>query len=114
MKPNQNLYGLTGDILNGLKPILEAYKPDYVYVHGDTTTTMASSIAGFYAGAKICHVEAGLRTHNKMSPFPEEMNRQVTGRIADYHFAPTLNSQANLVVENINSQTDSCYGEYCN
>ncbi len=104
MKPNQNLYGLTGDILNGLKPILEAYKPDYVYVHGDTTTTMASSIAGFYAGAKICHVEAGLRTHNKKSPFPEEMNRQVTGRIADYHFAPTLNSQANLLVENINSK----------
>ena len=89
MKPNQNLFTLTSDILLRLKPILEEFQPDYVYVHGDTTTTMASSIAAFYTGAKICHVEAGLRTNNKLSPFPEEMNRQVTGRIADYHFAPT-------------------------
>src|SRR5680860_331515 len=81
MKPNQNLYSLTGDIINGLKPILEEFKPDYVFVHGDTTTSMASSIAAFYSGAKVCHVEAGLRTHNKLSPFPEEINRQITGRI---------------------------------
>ena len=101
MKPNQNLYTLTSDIILGLKPILEDFQPDYVYVHGDTTTTMAASIAAFYAGAKVCHVEAGLRTHNKLSPFPEEINRQVTGRIADYHFAPTIQSKENLLRENV-------------
>lgn len=103
MKPNQNLHSLTGDIINGLKPILEDYKPDYVFVHGDTTTTMASSIATYYSGAKVCHVEAGLRTFNKWSPFPEEMNRQITGRIADIHFAPTEASRDNLLRENIES-----------
>jgi UDP-N-acetylglucosamine 2-epimerase (non-hydrolysing) len=101
MKPNQNLFSLTSDIIIGLKPILEEFRPDYVYVHGDTTTTMAASIASFYAGAKVCHVEAGLRTHNKNSPFPEEINRQLTGRIADYHFAPTLQSKNNLLQENV-------------
>ena len=101
MKPGQNLYNLTATIINSLKPILEEFKPDYVYVHGDTTTTMAASIAAFYSGAKVCHVEAGLRTFNKFSPFPEEINRQVTARIADYHFAPTLNSKENLLKENI-------------
>jgi UDP-N-acetylglucosamine 2-epimerase (non-hydrolysing) len=101
MKPNQNLYSLTSEIILGLKPILEEFKPDYVYVHGDTTTTMAVSIAAFYSGAKVCHVEAGLRTHNKYSPFPEEINRQVTGRIADIHFAPTFTSKQNLLLENI-------------
>ncbi|MCI2230386.1 UDP-N-acetylglucosamine 2-epimerase (non-hydrolyzing) [Polaribacter sp. MSW13] len=101
MKPNQNLYHLTGEVISGLKPILESFQPDYVYVHGDTTTTMAASIAGFYAGAKVCHVEAGLRTNNMLSPFPEEMNRQVAGRVATYHFAPTLKSQENLLKENI-------------
>lgn len=105
MKPNQNLHTLTSDIILGLKPILEEYQPDYVYVHGDTTTTMASSIAAFYAGAKVCHVEAGLRTHNKLSPFPEEINRQVTGRIADLHFAPTLQSKNNLLQENVKENT---------
>ena len=100
MKPNQNLYNLTGEVITGLKPILEEYKPDFVYVHGDTTTTMAASIAGFYSGAKVCHVEAGLRTHNMLSPFPEEMNRQVAGRVATYHFAPTKKSQNNLLLEN--------------
>lgn len=101
MKPNQNLYSLTSDILLGLKPVLEEFNPNYVYVHGDTTTTMAASIASFYSGAKVCHVEAGLRTNNKYSPFPEEMNRQVTGRIADYHFAPTEQSKQNLIDENV-------------
>ncbi|MES2239771.1 MAG: UDP-N-acetylglucosamine 2-epimerase (non-hydrolyzing) [Bacteroidota bacterium] len=101
MKPNQNLYSLTSDIILGLKPLLEDFKPDYVYVHGDTTTTMATSIAAFYSGAKVCHVEAGLRTHNKFSPFPEEINRQVTGRIADVHFAPTITSKNNLLQENV-------------
>ena len=101
MKPNQNLYSLTGDIINGLKPVLEEFAPDYVFVHGDTTTTMASSLAGFYSGATICHIEAGLRTNDLQSPFPEEMNRQVTGRIAKYHFAPTITSKENLLKENI-------------
>ncbi|HCF03075.1 non-hydrolyzing UDP-N-acetylglucosamine 2-epimerase [Flavobacterium sp.] len=105
MKPNQNLYSLTSDIILGLQPILEEYQPDYVYVHGDTTTTMAASIAAFYAGAKLCHIEAGLRTHNKLSPFPEEINRQVTGRIADLHFAPTIQSKNNLLQENVNEDS---------
>jgi UDP-N-acetylglucosamine 2-epimerase (non-hydrolysing) len=105
MKQNQNLYSLTSEIIMGLKPILEEYKPNYVYVHGDTTTTMAASIAAFYAIAKVCHVEAGLRTHNKLSPFPEEINRQVTGRIADYHFAPTIQSKNNLLLENVNENS---------
>ncbi|MBC5837033.1 non-hydrolyzing UDP-N-acetylglucosamine 2-epimerase [Flavobacterium muglaense] len=105
MKPNQNLFSLTSDIILGLKSVLEEFKPDYVYVHGDTTTTMAASIASFYAGAKVCHVEAGLRTNNKYSPFPEEMNRQVASRIADYHFAPTTKSKENLLQENIAEDT---------
>ena len=101
MKPEQTLYGLTADIITGMKSVLEDFQPDYVFVHGDTTTTMAVSISAFYSGAKVCHVEAGLRTHNKWSPFPEEVNRQVTGRIADLHFAPTDTSKQNLLQENI-------------
>lgn len=104
MKPNQNLYSLTADIITDMKDVLDDFKPDFIYIHGDTTTTMAASIAGFYSGAKICHVEAGLRTHNKRSPFPEEINRQVTGRIADYHFAPTEQSKENLVSENVTEE----------
>jgi len=105
MKPNQNLYTLTADIITGLKSVLEEFKPDFVYVHGDTTTTMAASIAGFYSGAKICHVEAGLRTHNKRSPFPEEINRQITSRIADFHFAPTEASKQNLLAERVDENS---------
>ena len=104
MKPNQNLYNLTAEVISGLKSILESFKPDYVFVHGDTTTTMAASIAGFYSGAKVCHIEAGLRTHNMSSPFPEEMNRQVTGRVTAYHFAPTIKSQDNLIKENVSKE----------
>lgn len=100
MKPNQNLYDLTSEIISGLKPVLEEYQPDFVYVHGDTTTTMATSIAAFYSGAKVCHVEAGLRTFNMKSPFPEEMNRSVTGVVSDIHFAPTNTSKENLLNEN--------------
>lgn len=100
MKPNQNLYNLTADIITNLKTILEDFKPDYVYVHGDTTTTMATSIAAFYSGAKVCHVEAGLRTFNMQSPFPEEMNRCVTGVVTNYHFSPTQTSKLNLLNEN--------------
>lgn len=105
MKPNQNLYTLTADIIVGLKSVLEDFQPHYVFVHGDTTTTMAASIASFYAGAKVCHIEAGLRTFNKYAPFPEEINRQVTGRIADYHFAPTPTSKQNLLREYIAEDT---------
>ena len=105
MKPNQNLYNLTGEIINGLKPVLEEFNPDFVFVHGDTTTTMAGSIAGFYSGAKVCHVEAGLRTFNKYAPFPEEINRQLTGRIADFHFAPTKQSKQNLIDENVDEDS---------
>ena len=105
MKPNQNLSTLTSDIVLGLKPILDDFKPNFVYVHGDTTTSMAASLAAFYGGSKICHVEAGLRTHNKHSPFPEEMNRQITGRIADIHFAPTVTSEKNLLKENISKES---------
>ncbi|MGC6479554.1 MAG: non-hydrolyzing UDP-N-acetylglucosamine 2-epimerase [Flavobacteriaceae bacterium] len=105
MQPGQNLYSLTATIINSLRPILEEFKPDYVFVHGDTTTTMASSIASFYSGAKVCHIEAGLRTFNKLSPFPEEINRQIAGRVCDYHFAPTPTSKENLLKENITEQT---------
>lgn len=105
MKPNQNLYSLTADIISNLKPILEEFQPDYVYVHGDTTTTMAASIAAFYSGAKVCHIEAGLRTFNKRSPFPEEVNRSIAGCVSDYHFAPTTTSKQNLIKENIKEST---------
>ena len=105
MKGGQNLYDLTSRIIQDLKPILEEFLPDFVFVHGDTTTTMASSIASFYNGSKVCHIEAGLRTNNKLSPFPEEINRQITGRISDYHFAPTETSRLNLIKENINKDS---------
>lgn len=101
MKPNQTLYQLTADVITGMKEILEEFKPDYVLVHGDTTTSSAAALASFYAGSKVCHIEAGLRTFNKNSPFPEEMNRQITGRLADLHFAPTLLSKQNLMREGI-------------
>ncbi|GAA0872757.1 UDP-N-acetylglucosamine 2-epimerase (non-hydrolyzing) [Gangjinia marincola] len=101
MTPNQNLYSLTATIIEQMKPVLEEVKPDYVYVHGDTTTSMAAGIAAFYSGAKICHVEAGLRTFDRQYPFPEEFNRQLTGKIADFHFAPTILSKENLLKENV-------------
>lgn len=100
MKPNQNLYSLTADIITNLKPVLEEFQPEYVYVHGDTTTTMAASLASFYSGAQVCHIEAGLRTFNMKSPFPEEMNRSVTGVVSNLHFAPTTTSKDNLLREN--------------
>ena len=100
MRPNQNLYSLTATIIENMKPVLDEVKPDYVYVHGDTTTSMAVGIAAFYSGAKICHVEAGLRTFDRQYPFPEEFNRQLTGKIADFHFSPTELSKSNLLAEN--------------
>lgn len=105
MKPNQNLHSLTADIIMGLKPIIEEYQPDFVYVHGDTTTSMVAALAGFYSGVKVVHIEAGLRTYNKHSPFPEEMNRQLTGRIADLNMAPTEASKLNLLKENVDENS---------
>lgn len=104
MKPNQNLYNLTSEIISSLKLVLEDFNPDYVFVHGDTTTSMAASLASFYHGSKVCHVEAGLRTFDVTSPFPEEMNRQITSRIAYYHFAPTILAKSNLLNENISEE----------
>ena len=101
MRPGQNLFQLTSDVIVGLKPVLDEFKPDVVLVHGDTTTSTAAALAAFYAGAKVGHVEAGLRTYNKFAPFPEEINRQITSRIADYNFAPTQKSKQNLQNENI-------------
>ena len=103
MKPGQNLHELTAKIIKSLKLVLDDFAPEYVFVHGDTTTTMAASIASFYSGAKVCHIEAGLRTNDKLSPFPEEINRQITTRICDYHFAPTEVSKNNLINENISN-----------
>ena len=105
MRPGQNLYSLTATIIESLKSVLEDFNPDFVFVHGDTTTTLAASIASFYSGSKVCHIEAGLRTNNKLSPFPEEINRQITGRICDYHFAPTDTSKNNLLLENISEDS---------
>ena len=101
MKPGQGLTEITCRILQGLKPILESFQPDVVLVHGDTTTTMATSLAAFYQRIPVGHVEAGLRTGNLYSPWPEEANRTLTGHLAMYHFAPTENSRQNLLRENI-------------
>lgn len=105
MKPGQNLYDLTAIILTKIRAVLEDFKPDFVFVHGDTTTTMAASLATFYFGAKLCHVEAGLRTYNFQAPFPEEMNRSVTGVVSNLNFAPTQQSKDNLLKENKNPET---------
>ena len=100
MKKGQDLYDVTSSVLLGMKAILEDYKPDLVLVHGDTTTTFAASLAAFYQKIKVGHVEAGLRTHNIYSPWPEEANRQLTGVLAVYHFAPTHRAKENLLREN--------------
>ena len=102
MTNGQTLYDVTTRALMGLKPVMEEAKPDMVLVHGDTTTTFAGALAAFYAQIPVGHVEAGLRTGNKYSPYPEEMNRKLTGAIADMHFAPTGTSKANLLKENVN------------
>jgi len=101
MKPGQGLTEITCRILEGLKPILESFKPDVVLVHGDTTTTIATSLAAFYQRIPVGHVEAGLRTGDLYSPWPEEANRTLTGHLAMYHFAPTENSRQNLIKENV-------------
>lgn len=105
MASGQTLYDITTRALTGLKEVIEEAKPDMVLVHGDTTTTFAGALAAFYAQVPVGHVEAGLRTGNKYSPYPEEMNRKLTGSIADMHFAPTSTSKANLLKENVDPET---------
>lgn len=100
MRPGQDLYAITARVLEGMRDVLNDFKPDYVLVHGDTTTTLAASLAAFYARIPVGHVEAGLRTHNIYSPWPEEANRQLTGTLASLHFAPTEQSHQNLLREN--------------
>lgn len=99
MKPNQSLARITTAVMNGIETVLEEVKPDIVLVHGDTSTTFSAALAAYYQQIPIGHVEAGLRTWNKYSPFPEEMNRQLTGVISDLHFAPTERAKSNLLTE---------------
>lgn len=101
MRPGQDLFDVTSNILLNMKPVLEDFMPDIVLVHGDTTTTFATTLAAFYQKIKIGHVEAGLRTQDLYSPWPEEGNRKLTGVLSDYHFAPTNTSKNNLLNENI-------------
>ena len=101
MKQGQDLYDVTARVLTGMRDVLKEAAPDAVLVHGDTTTSTTAALAAFYQQIPVGHVEAGLRTHNIYSPWPEEMNRQLTGRIATYHFAPTPLSKSNLLKENV-------------
>ncbi len=102
MKQGQDLYDVTARVLTGMRDILKEVQPNVVLVHGDTTTSTAAALAAFYQQISVGHIEAGLRTHNVYSPWPEEMNRQITGRIATYNFAPTLLSKNNLLREAVN------------
>ncbi|MBV5330032.1 MAG: UDP-N-acetylglucosamine 2-epimerase (non-hydrolyzing) [Chlorobium sp.] len=101
MKHGQDLYDITSRVLNGMRDVLTKIRPDLLLVHGDTTTSTASALAAFYQHIPVGHVEAGLRTYNMYSPWPEEMNRQITGRLATYHFAPTTTSKQNLLREGV-------------
>jgi UDP-N-acetylglucosamine 2-epimerase (non-hydrolysing) len=100
MKAGQDLYDVTARVVTGMRDVLSDFKPDVVFVHGDTTTSSMTALAAFYKQIPVAHVEAGLRTHNIYSPWPEEVNRQITGRIAEYNFAPTETSKQNLLREN--------------
>ena len=104
MAAQQTLFDITSRSMLGLDKVLQEEKPDIVLVHGDTTTTFAGALAAYYHQISVGHVEAGLRTHNKYSPFPEEMNRKLTGSIADLHFAPTDTSKVNLLEESVNEE----------
>jgi UDP-N-acetylglucosamine 2-epimerase (non-hydrolysing) len=101
MSENQDLFNITSNVISSMKEIYLQHKPDYVIVHGDTTTTMASALAAFYLKIKVCHVEAGLRTNDIYSPFPEEINRQIVSRLSYLHFAPTNKNKEDLVNEGI-------------
>ena len=105
MKSKQTLTGITNKVLDGLEEIFTKEKPDMILVHGDTTTTFSGALAAFYQQIKVGHVEAGLRTFDKYFPFPEEMNRKLTGSLSDLHFAPTKGSKANLLREGV-KETD--------
>ncbi len=102
MRPGQDLFDITTNVLMGMRNIIDEHRPDMLLVHGDTTTSMATAMAGFYKGIPVGHVEAGLRTHDLYAPFPEEFNRQVTGKVTNWHFAPTDASRANLMAEGVN------------
>ncbi|NPV00497.1 MAG: UDP-N-acetylglucosamine 2-epimerase (non-hydrolyzing) [Brevinematales bacterium] len=102
MKPNQTLFDITADSLKGLEDVLDRVHPDMIFVQGDTTTAFVGALAGYYKKIKVAHIEAGLRSGNKFSPFPEEMNRILAGRVADFHFAPTPLAEKNLRGEAIN------------
>jgi UDP-N-acetylglucosamine 2-epimerase (non-hydrolysing) len=104
MQANQTLHDITSRALLGLRDVISEAKPDMILVHGDTTTTFVAALAGFYAQVPVGHVEAGLRTQNKYSPYPEEMNRKLTGAIADLHFSPTDTSKTNLLAEGVNQE----------
>lgn len=104
MKPDQELSEITINVLQAMNKVLANYKPDILLVHGDTTTTLAAAMAGFYANVKVGHVEAGLRTYDIQTPFPEEFNRQLTSKIAKWHFAPTEHNRQNLISEGIQDQ----------
>ena len=110
MKPGQDLYDVTARVLTGMREVLADARPDVVLVHGDTTTSTAAALAAFYQQIPVGHVEAGLRTHNIYSPWPEEMNRQITGRIATYNFAPTALSRRNLLAEGIADESITVTG----
>lgn len=105
MKPGQNLSSITSEILKNIEPILQEYKPDLILVHGDTSTTFAAALAAYYQRIAVGHVEAGLRTGDIYSPWPEEANRKLTGVLANLHFAPTKNSQENLLRESVDKET---------
>lgn len=105
MRDGQTLFDITGDVLSGIRPVLEAEMPDLVLVHGDTTTAFAASLACFYMHVPVGHVEAGLRTHDVTSPFPEEFNRRAVDIIASYHFAPTETARENLIAEGTDGRT---------
>lgn len=104
MKQGQDLYDVTARVLTGMRDVFKECKPDIVLVHGDTTTSTAAALAAFYQQIPVGHIEAGLRTHNIYSPWPEEMNRQITGRIATYHFSPTPLSESNLLQEKVHGE----------
>ncbi len=110
MKPNQSLSSLSSRLMNGVTDVINDFDPDYVFVHGDTSTAMIAALASFYAQKKIVHIEAGLRTHNIYSPFPEEANRQIISRLATLHMAPTMQSRKELIDEKVDEQAIAVTG----
>ncbi|MBW8686445.1 non-hydrolyzing UDP-N-acetylglucosamine 2-epimerase [Chitinophaga rhizophila] len=105
MRPGQDLYDITSNVMLGMRDVLKAYQPDAVLVHGDTTTSFATALAAFYQQIPVGHIEAGLRTYNLSAPFPEELNRQLTGRLAQWHFVPTSLNKNNLLSEGVDEKT---------